>query len=214
VQAKLQLALYDFMLEPDMRAVFDGYAQLAAAAERVGLAAEALPAELERQRREALGDFWVGLAGEREALLGSLAESEDSVLGVLTELRRTLEVSSELAERADRLTARFAPEPGSSANDEPFEIEQYRETAAQVTEAAIRLEQLVVALGSLVGSDERSSEGAPLNLALARATGAVDASLNRAFWLALGLILTAGVTALSVALAYRAIASRSAQRSS
>ncbi len=201
LEAQLQLFLYETRMGSDTRNLLEGYERLAAAAERVSLTVESMPAELERQRREALGDFWSGLAAEREALF---TESEEPLVRVLSELRQTLEAGNQLVDRSDVLAARF------SGQDEgkPFDIDSYRETAVQVTAAALQLERLVSAATLLVGSEDVDAGGAPLAAALNQATEALDRSVVRAFWLGIGLIAAAGVTALLVALAYRRLSTR------
>jgi hypothetical protein len=205
LEAQLQLFVYQMRMSSDTRNLLEGYEQLAAAAERVSLTVESMPAELERQRREALGDFWSGVAAEREALF---AESEEPLMRVLSELRQTLEVSNQLVDRSDVLAARFFPEGGPDPDAKPFDIDSYRETAVQVTQAALQLEKLVAATTMLVGSEDLEAGGAPLAAALAQATDALDQSVLRAFWLGIGLIAAAGVTALVVALAYRRLSAR------
>jgi hypothetical protein len=206
LEAQLQLFVYQTRMGGDTRTLIEGYEQLAAAAERVSLTVAAMPAELERQRREALGDFWSGLAAEREALL---TESEEPLVHVLAELRQTVEASNQLVDRSDALAARFFPESGRDPDQEPFDIVPYRETAVQVTQAALQLERLVSAATLLVGSEDLEAGGAPLAAALTQATEALDRSVMRAFWLGIGLIAAAGVTALLVALTYRRLSIRS-----
>ena len=76
VQSQAQLQMYDFLLNSQTQKVLEGYDAIARSAEPIGRTVDALPAELERQRREALAEFWTGLASEREAVMQDLVAYE------------------------------------------------------------------------------------------------------------------------------------------
>jgi hypothetical protein len=153
------------------------------------------------------------IAREREALIqqlsGEMLRQEAELRGLLNDMQTTLATGSETAvavnsavEALDKLMARFPRrEPGAEpAEGRPFDITEYTAAAAEFTGTARQLTALLEALGR---------EGAPVAAAVAGGAEAGRALVDHLFWrsLLLGVLLIGA--ALSAALAYRSLASRS-----
>ena len=162
------------------------------AAQQFATTAEQMPAELaERvavERQAAIEQFQAVIAGEREALLASLASEEPRVQNLLAELRQTIEAGTLLAESLAVLVPEKSPEtPG--AQREPIELAEVHAIVEQTTLAADRLNVLVQSVDRVLAPDDLDARLAQLDLALGRAEARGRSLIDRTFILAALLVV-------------------------
>ena len=162
------------------------------AAQQFATTAEQMPAELaERvavERQAAIEQFQAVIAGEREALLASLASEEPRVQNLLAELRQTIEAGTLLAESLAVLVPEKSPEtPG--VQRKPIELEEVHAIVEQTTLAADRLNVLVQSVDRVLAPDDLDARLAQLDLALGRAEARGRSLIDRTFILAALLVV-------------------------
>jgi uncharacterized protein YukE len=181
---------------PESRRLQQQTASMTSSAERFAAVAEALPADVAR---------------EREAFMRQLAELLDAQAETLTpmllELRAALEAGNTTAASVDQavrsidaLVARAkAPPPPGQSPGRPFDVTEYTQAAAEISRAANELNQLLGALGT------RAPElGTAVGASVEQGRTLVDYLFVRAAWLVA--LLLGGL--LAVLLLYRWLAPR------
>lgn len=148
-------------------------------------------ARLADERDATLAQFFELLAAERATLLDDLAERRSELGDVLTDLRETVQASTELAhelkdtaDAVDRVVSHFDRPPGDER--EPLELRQIRDAALETRRAAQELTRALDASHRLVESEawDRRVDGA---------TEPLLSAIDRAF--VRGLLLVAALTA-------------------
>jgi PAS domain-containing protein len=171
---------------------------LTLSAERFAAVAEGLPDAVAREREA----FIRQLSGELEAQQASLRP-------LLLELRGTLEAGNATAASVDQavrsldaLVARFSAKPASAggpAPARPFDINEYRQAAEEITRAADQLQQLLDSVGG-----RAPQIASVVDSSLGKGRALVDYLVLRVA--ALIVLLLAGI--LATLLAYRWLAPR------
>ena len=88
---------------------------------------------------------------QKNIILGFIAE-EERVRGVLTELRQTLLSGNDLLVSTDSLLEKLNVGTPSEAPSRPFDIKDYRDTVAEVSNTAQELTTLVISINQLLTS--------------------------------------------------------------
>ena len=162
------------------------------AAQQFATTAEQMPAELaERvavERQAAIEQFQAVIAGEREALLASLASEEPRVQNLLAELRQTIEAGTLLAESLAVLVPERSAE-ATGAQREPIDLAEVHAIVEQTTLAADRLNVLVQSVDRVLAPDDLDARLAQLDLALGRAEARGRSLIDRTFILAALLVV-------------------------
>jgi hypothetical protein len=119
------------------------------------------------ERVAAIEQFMDGLTDQRQAFREDLAAEEERLRGALGDLKLTIDAGTEMSSSLnttvtslDRFFARFESDPGEPPG-EPFDINDYRQTAIELTQAARQLDELVASVDQLLvtarpGEDESS----------------------------------------------------------
>jgi hypothetical protein len=196
IDLQLDRSLNRMAAGPESRKLQQQTASLTSSAERFAAVAEALPADVAR---------------EREAFMRQLSELLDAQAETLTpmllELRAALEAGNTTATSVDQAVrsidalvarAKAPPAPGQ-APGRPFDVTEYTQAAAEISRAAGELNQLLGALGA-----QGPELGASVGASVEQGRTLVDYLFVRAAWL-IGLLL-GGL--LAVLLAYRWLAPR------
>ncbi len=158
-----QSAVFDLMRQPEFTGLFESTSRLTLAADRFAVVAETLPEQqfaainqlmdrVDEQRVAALGQFSAELTQQREAFLGDLLAEEKRVLGILAELRATIEAGVELAASinstvvtVDALAAKLdiggGGEPAEPAK--PFNIDDYKQLVGDASMTVREMNELV-----------------------------------------------------------------------
>jgi len=175
--------------------------QLTAAVDRVSQVAEQLPGQVDKQREE---------------VFKALEAQEKQLTPLVSEVRQTLGTGKDLSASlnttitsVDALMKRFGvgepPPPGPKPPPgEPFHIEDYTRTAAQLEATARQLTELVRALDQATAPAKLGQLSAQVAPAVQQAQAGGKALVDYAFWRAL--LFVAAV--LAAALAYRVLAVR------
>lgn len=162
--------------------------------------------EITVEREAAINQILEGFAEERRQTLEMIA-GEEGPRAALGDLRSTIEATDELIAGVERLMGHLEPMLASGAEKpagppaHPFDITEYRDTAAEVTKTVERLSELTASIDGLL-----TSPGLQQGLPVVAAQGqALVRSLFRA-GLTLVVVLLAGL--LVVLVAYRWVATR------
>jgi hypothetical protein len=196
---------YDLAASAEMQQLMSDTTRAADVSERFVAEIEGFPDVIEQQReaavnqmaenisveREAAIDqFMAGIADERRAFMDDLQAEEERLRGALGDLKLTIDAGTELSSSLDttvasldQFVARFESDP-DGPRGEPFDINDYRRTAGEITEAARQLDELVASVDQLLvtarpGEDE-SSFMAAVEVAEASGTQLIDHAFKRA----------------------------------
>jgi hypothetical protein len=106
------------------------------------------------QRSDAIDHLMDRLGDERKKTLEDLLTEEQRIKGLVSELRLTLTEGNNLLVSANMLTEKFnTGEPSAKTDDsEPFDINAYRNTAAEVSKTVEKLTVLIETTNRLVES--------------------------------------------------------------
>jgi len=104
------------------------------------------------EREAFISQFMDRLVGERKNAIEGLMAEEPRVKGLVTELRQTLAEGNNLLLTANTLTDKFngGKPSGEPKESKPFDIQDYRETAAEVTGTVRELQKLVDSTDRLI----------------------------------------------------------------
>jgi hypothetical protein len=158
------------------------------------------------ERDMAITQFMEGLAGQRQAIMDDLRAEDQRLRGTLAELKQTIDAGTELSSSLDttvatldQFVARFESD-SSEPSGQPFDINDYRRTAVEITEAARTLDELVASVDELLvtarpGEDESSFMAA---VEVAEASGAqlIDRAFQRALVIVAVLVVGLAVVVL------------------
>lgn len=186
---------------PAVRQLVVNSTQIASSVERFAAVAEKLPGQL---------------STEREEILKALESQQKNLTPLVTEVRQTLVAGSQMSTSLNTTLATFdvlmkrfgvgetnnAGPPKADA--EPFRIQDYGQTAAQLEATARQLTELLVTLDRTIGSTNLSQLSAQVSPVVQLAQTGGKEIVNYAFWKA---VLLVGVV-LVAALAYRVLGAR------
>ena len=106
------------------------------------------------ERKDSIEQFMNLLAVERQQTIKELLAEEQRVRGLVTELRGTLTEGNNLLQSATTLAEKLnLDEPSTAADSKPFQIQEYRNTFAELSATAGRLTELVDKINFLLTSD-------------------------------------------------------------
>jgi hypothetical protein len=182
--------------------------QLTAAVDRVSHVAEQLPATVDKQREEI-----VKALGAQETQLTPLVASVNQTLGTGKDLSNSLNAT---IVSLDALMKRFGvgePKPPAPPGPppppgEPFHIEDYTRSAAQLAATAKQLTELINALNQTADPANVARLSAQVTPVVQQAQTSGKELVNYAFWRAILFL----VAVLAAALVYRFAAGRVAPR--
>lgn len=170
---------------------------------------------VDEQRREAIDQGLAGLRAEREATIAQIADERERLGPVISDLRDAIESGTILSESLGRTAGGFSDLAGRLGLDEPrapgsepFRIQNYTEAIREATNAADRLNELAGSLVTATSPDVLESRLSLVEQQLRGAEHSAGRLLDRAFRLAMLLIVTliaglAAVVVLAAALARR-----------
>jgi len=191
-----ELLTLNAMETPAVQQLVTNSRQIAASVERFAAVAEQLPGQV---------------SAEREEILKALQSQEKNLTPLVNEVRQTLTAGTDMATSLnttlttfDALMNRFGVgETNNSSppqtNTEPFRIQDYGQTAAQLEAAARQLTELLVTLDRTIGSTNLLQLSAQAGPVVQQAQSSGRNVVDYAFWKAIWLV----VIALLAALVYR-----------
>lgn len=159
---------------------------------------------IDQQRHAAIEQALTGLRLEREAMIQQLADEQKRLGTVVADLRGAIEATTELSESVQRTTVGFSDlarqlrlDQPKEPDGEPFRIRDYTEVMKETTAAAAELSRLTESLTSATTPDLLEARLQLLEERLANAEGSANRLLDRAFRLAMILVvvLVAGLAA-------------------
>jgi hypothetical protein len=198
---QLELLSVNTLDQPALQQLVANTTQLTAAVDRVSRVAEQLPAQIDRQR---------------QAITQTLEEQEKQLTPLIAEANATLATGREMSASLnttlttfDALMKRFGvgepqpPGPAAPAG-EPFRIQDYTQTAAQLEVTAKQLTLLLREIDQTLASPNLAKLSAQVAPVVQQAQASGKEVVDYAFWR--GLLLVAAV--LAAALVYRVVAGR------
>jgi hypothetical protein len=186
---------------PAVQQLVSNSTQIAASAERFASVMEKLPGQA---------------STEREEILKALESQEKKLAPLVNEVRQTLDAGSQMSSSLnttlttfDTLMKRFGVGETNTAsplstNTEPFRIQDYAQTAAQLEGAARQLTELLHVLDQTLGGTNLARLSAQVGPAVHQAKAGGKELVNYAFWK--GTLLA--VIVLVSALIFRLMAAR------
>lgn len=199
--------------------------ELRSAGERFGDLAESFMPELERQRIDAIDQFFVrltaersatvkelfdGIAAERRAVVDLLRGADGQPSALLNEIDATARTATTLSdsvretvEQARLLTQAIGEIRSGDDGGRPFDIREYQSVAQSATQTAQELTALVGSLNQLLDSAEWTARRGEVAATIDDVSAASVGVLNRAFALAVALVTFTVVLVFLAALGYR-----------
>jgi hypothetical protein len=179
---------------PAMQQLVSNSTQIAASVERVSRVAEQLPGQV---------------STEREEILKALQAQEKDVTSLMTSGTQMSDSLNTTLTTLDALMKRFGVGETNNAgppktNAEPFRIQDYTQTAAQLEATARQLTELLVTLDQTLGSTNLAKLSAQVGPVVQQAQTGGREIVDYAFWK--GILLV--VVALLAALIYRFLVAR------
>lgn len=198
--------------------------------DRLGMLAETIMPELERQRIQAVDQLFVRLADERStavnevfdriaaergAIVDTLRDSGGDASAFMGELNVTTTTAKALSDslretftQARELTKAISELRSGDDGGRPFDIREYHAVTESATHTAKELTALAESLNSLLRAPEWSARTGDATVAINQASLAGSGLLNRAFALAFGLVAFTVGSVFVAALGYRAVVAR------
>ncbi len=186
---------YQVLATPETGTLLANAAEVSAATDRLSKTLEKLPADV---------------AAERQKLIEQLSGAEPGLKALAEEVGQTMEATHRMADSAnaaikslDQFIGRFGGQPERSSpgtpESRPFDVREYGASAAQIGEAAQKMDALIKSLDQMTPQ---------VNALLDRSAEESKNVVDHAFRMALALILIALVSIVVASLAYRLVASR------
>jgi hypothetical protein len=200
-----ELLSLNAMEMPEVQQLVSNSTQIAASVDRFARVAEQLPNQI---------------STEREEILRALQSQEKNLTPLVNEVRQTLIAGSQMSTSLnttlttfDALMKRFGVGETNNAgppdtNSEPFRIQDYTQTAAQLEATARQLTELLVTLDRTTGSNNLARLSAQIGPVVQQAQTGGKEIVDYAFWK--GILLVAIV--LVAALIYRFLVTRLTSR--
>lgn len=179
LRLQAELAALDTMRIPAAQQLLTNSAQIASSVERFASVAERLPGQVSLERQE---------------ILKALEGQEKDLRLLTTEVRQTLEAGSQMSASLNTtlmtfevLMKRFGVgEPNShseaKAAAEPFRIQDYQQTAAQLESTARQLTELLVTADKTMGSSNLTGLSVQAGELVNRTQASGKDLVNYAFW--------------------------------
>jgi uncharacterized membrane protein len=172
--------LSQLIINPDVKEMLADIHQFSAVSERLATVAEWLPdniakerqkairqvmkevetlsqttvdrvmAKVENERSAAIKQFVEEFSNERKKVIEDFLAEEERFKGVLTDLRNTLSSGNDLLVTTNSLLTKLDIGAPSDTPSEPFDIKDYRDTVAEVSNTARELTTLVNSTNQLV----------------------------------------------------------------
>jgi hypothetical protein len=193
---------------PAVRQLVTNSAQIAASVERFASVAEKLPGQV---------------STEREEILKALQAQEMNLTPLVNEVRQTLLAGSQMSTSLnntlttfDAVMKRFGVGETNTAgpaktNAEPFRIQDYGQTAAQLEAAARQLTELLLTLDRTIGSTNLLQLSAQVAPAVQQAQTGGKELVDYAFWKGILLLAIVCAALLVTLLLYRFLSVRLAR---
>lgn len=166
---------------------------------------EKLPSQVGAERQAILKQLTDWADTEREKLWKDLEREEPRLKGMLTEVREILLAGTELAKALGALTSQFKPDPNAPQGP-PGQPLDYLQALQQATETVKQTTLLVKSLDDFVVGE--NVEQADLVRVLRQVNTETKSLLDRAFWLALVLIVVFLVGLVAALVSYRYVTRR------
>jgi tetratricopeptide (TPR) repeat protein len=163
--------------------------------------------EISKERESAINQIMNGVADERENIVREFVSQEKQLHGMLTELQKTMKAGNELLSSADTLVARFDFTP-SSDDAKPFDINDYRSTASEITRIVQQSNLLLDSLNGLLASPALEQRLPQLFEIIARTENESEKFSNHLFRQGVALILILILGTLFAMLTYRLVCNR------
>ena len=145
---------------------------------------EKLPSQVGAERKAILKQLTAWAESERQKLWQDLPREEPRLKGMLTEVRQIVAEGTELARALGGLAAQFEPDPQTPPGGAPVD---YVKALQHATETVKEATVLVKSLDDFVVGENK--EEADLVRVLRQVNTETKSLLDRAFWLALVLIV-------------------------
>jgi hypothetical protein len=176
-----ELTVYSMLRQPEIVQALEDWQRVSESMERFAERAEDLP----KQRLEAIEQLMEGLAEQRKAFMDDLIADENKLRDVLGDLHQALVAANELVGGLDGLATKFNI---GGADEEPFDVNEYRQIFAEASGTVTELTSLVQAVEQLVASPTWEQR-VPQAVDVAHTIGGdAKALLTRVFLLAVALI--------------------------
>ncbi|HMN42320.1 MAG TPA: hypothetical protein PKE29_15855 [Phycisphaerales bacterium] len=197
-----------FLQSQDVRQMMGSMVKVSQAAENVAAVADRVRQDLPKERHDALVDvfdllkierrdameqFFTGLAEERKQTLLGIESGQATLAGTLKQVKEAVAATEALSvsvrgtiQAADSLAARFTPPPGTETPIEPGPkpdpLLEYRQAAAQTAQTAEKLTQLAERVEKLLDSPQLDAKAGNLRTVVDSLQESVQQTVNRAFW--------------------------------
>jgi hypothetical protein len=208
IQWQMELLTLRTAAIPEVRQAVENSTQLAAAGDRLSRVAEQMPALF---------------SAEREKILAAFKAQQPGLTALTREAGQTLAVGTKMADSTDRalhtfhgVVAQFQSDPSKpkeSSDGEPFRIQDYAETAAEIARMSERLTALLKALQPNLNPETFARLAAEADAIAARTQQRGQDLVDYAYRKALLLIAAATGLALASGLLFRFVGFRMARRS-
>jgi hypothetical protein len=163
---------------------------------------EKLPSQVGAERQAILKQLTVWAESERQRLWQDLEREEPRLKGMLTEVRQIVTEGTELAKALGVLAAQFKPDPQAPPGAPVDYVKALQHTTETVKEATV----LVKSLDNFVVGEDATN--ADLVKVLRQVNVETKSLLDRAFWLALILIVVFLAGLVAALVSYRLITRR------
>ena len=192
--------------QPTVQQLVSNSTEIAASLGRFATVAEALPGHV---------------SAEREAIVGALEAQEASLTPLVNDVQQALTAGSEMSASLnttlttfDALMQRFGvgetnAVDSASTDSEPFRIQDYGDTAAQLDAAAAQVTELLRTFDQTLGSTNLAQLSAQVGPAVQEVQAGGKAMVDYAFWKGLLLVTLTLLAALLYRLICRVFAGRS-----
>jgi hypothetical protein len=140
-----ELTVYSILRQPEIVQALEDWQRISESMERFAEEANDLP----KQRLEAVEQLMQGLTQQRKAFMDDLIAEEDRLRGVLGDLHTTLVAANELVGGLDSLATKFDI---GGADEEPFDVNEYRKIVTEASGTVAELTSLVQAVEQLMAS--------------------------------------------------------------
>ncbi|MEX0876705.1 MAG: hypothetical protein WD114_04515 [Phycisphaerales bacterium] len=154
---------------------------------------------IDEQRTAAIDQAFAGLREERTLLIEQLAEEEERLGAVVTDLRLTVEASTELSESVARTTEMFSQlstqlgldDDGQPADPdaEPFVIGDYTQALQEATRTAEELTRLTDSISGATDPEALEARLALVDARIDRAEDTIEDLLDRLLGIGLTLVI-------------------------
>jgi len=207
-----------FLQAPEIKSAMGSVSQVSEAADRVSKAAEQLPVNFAAERKEAIDQFFAGIAEQRAAIVKDLDEGQDKLQVTLKDFRETVEATDKLSATLTTTAAaigavaeRVMPPPGEASAPQPesHKLAEFQAAAAETGAAAERLTVLAGKIDQLLDPQSLDQRTAALQAAVGDARQSAKDVIDFAFWRLLILILVLPAAIVLAIASYRWLTRRS-----